>query len=165
VSNKSTFVITEALPDDLGIILGFIQELADYEREPDAVIATVDDLRAALFCEQPKVFAVICRDAEKPVGFALYFFNFSTWLGQHGVYLEDLYVTPAQRGRGAGKALLRHLARIAVDNNCGRFEWSVLDWNEPAIRFYESLGARPQSEWITYRMTGAELNALAVSYE
>jgi GNAT superfamily N-acetyltransferase len=154
------FSITDATESDVDLILGFIRELAVYEREPEAVVATTEDLRAALFADNPRVHAVICREQQQAIGFALYFYNFSTWLGRHGLYLEDLYVTPARRGCGAGKALLQHLARIAVAQNCGRFEWSVLDWNEPAIRFYESLGAKPQSEWTTYRMTGDPLLAL-----
>lgn len=106
---------------------------------------------------------MICLDGDTPVGFAVYFFNYSTWQGRHGLYLEDLYVSPKHRGLGAGKALLRHLAQIAVEHDCGRFEWSVLDWNTPAIEFYDSLGARPQSEWIRYRLTGQGLLDLARS--
>lgn len=139
----------------------FIQELAEYEREPDAVLATAHDLHAALFCDNPKVFCVICREGNEAIGFALFFFNFSTWLGRYGLYLEDLYVTPEHRGKGAGKKLLAHLAATAVAKGCGRFEWSVLDWNQPAINFYESVGARPQSEWTTYRLTGHALHELA----
>ena len=104
---------------------------------------------------------VICENDGEPIGFAVYFFNFSTWLGKLGLFLEDLYVTPECRGIGAGKALLKHLAGIAVAKDCGRFEWNVLDWNEPSIRFYESLGAEPLSEWIGYRLTGPALHALA----
>lgn len=158
---SKTFQIDAATPDDVGHIMRFIQELADYEREPDAVIATADDLHHVLFCAHPKVFCLICREGSEAIGFALYFFNFSTWLGRFGLYLEDLYVTPEHRGKGAGKALLAHLAAVAVAENCGRFEWSVLDWNQPAIDFYEAVGARPQSEWTTYRMTGEALLALA----
>lgn len=157
--------IAAAKPDDVGHIMRFIQELADYEREPDAVVATADDLHTALFCSNPKVFCVICWEGDEAIGFALYFFNFSTWLGRHGLYLEDLYVTPARRGNGAGKKLLAHLAAIAVAQGCGRFEWSVLDWNQPAIDFYESVGARPQSEWTTYRLTGNALLGLAKESE
>jgi GNAT superfamily N-acetyltransferase len=107
------------------------------------------------------VFGLICEQGEEAVGFAVYFFNYSTWLGQHGLFLEDLYVSPQHRGSGAGKALLRHLAQLAVANDCGRFEWNVLDWNQSAIDFYESFGARPQSEWIGYRLTGEALTAFA----
>ena len=158
-----TFDISPATPNDVRHILRFIQELADYEREPNAVIATPQDLHQVLFCEHPKVFCVICREGTQPVGFALYFFNFSTWLGRFGLYLEDLYVTPEHRGKGAGKKLLAHVAATAVAENCGRFEWSVLNWNTPAIDFYESMGARPQSEWTTYRLTGDALRRLAAA--
>lgn len=153
--------IRQAQPADVPTILRFIIELAVYEREPDAVVATEDMLQQALFGESPRVFALICEQAEEAVGFALYFFNFSTWLGRHGVYLEDLYVTPAARGSGAGKALLRALARVAVDNGCGRYEWSVLRWNTPSIAFYEAFGAKPMSEWVGYRLEGDALTCFA----
>ena len=153
--------IAPATPEDVTQIWQFVVELAIYEREPDAVIATKEDFHRVLFCESPRAYAVMCRDGDIPIGFALYFYNFSTWLGRHGLYLEDLYVTPEHRGKGAGKALLQHLASIAVAEGCGRFEWSVLDWNQPAIDFYESMGAKPQSEWVGYRLTGEALQALA----
>ena len=153
--------IAPATPKDVTQIWQFVVELAIYEREPDAVIATKEDFHRVLFCESPRAYAVMCRDGDVPIGFALYFYNFSTWLGRHGLYLEDLYVTPEHRGKGAGKALLQHLAGIAVAEGCGRFEWSVLDWNQPAIDFYESMGANPQSEWVGYRLTGEALEALA----
>ena len=154
-------IIRKATYEDAGVILGFIRELAVYEKEPDAVIATEEDIVANLFNPETTTEALICLADEKAVGFAVYFLNFSTWLGRDGLYLEDLYVSPAQRGAGHGKALLKHLAQIAVDRNCGRFEWSVLDWNEPAIRFYEALGARPLSEWVGYRLEGQALIDLA----
>jgi len=154
------FSIRPAQEADLAHILHFIRELATFEREPDAVLATIDDLRAALFCAQPKVFAVICWHEEQPIGFALYFYNFSTWLGSHGLFLEDLYVSPEYRGRGAGKQLFEYLGALAVEQGCGRFEWNVLDWNDSAIAFYESFGATPQSEWVGYRLSGAALRAL-----
>lgn len=153
--------IAPATPEDVPQIWQFVVELAIYEREPEAVIATKEDFHRVLFCESPRAYAVMCRDGDIPIGFALYFYNFSTWLGRHGLYLEDLYVTPEHRGKGAGKALLQHLAGIAVAEGCGRFEWSVLDWNQPAIDFYESMGAKPQSEWVGYRLTGEALQALA----
>ena len=153
--------IVPATPEDVTQIWQFVVELAIYEREPDAVIATKEDFHRVLFCESPRAYAVMCRDGDIPIGFALYFYNFSTWLGRHGLYLEDLYVTPEHRGKGAGKALLKHLAGIAVAEGCGRFEWSVLDWNQPAIDFYEAMGAKPQSEWVGYRLTGEALEALA----
>lgn len=114
--------------------------------------ATAEDIANNLFDSNTTTEAVICLSADKPIGFAVYFFNFSTWLGKNGLYLEDLYVSPEFRGHGVGKQLLKHLAQIAVDNNCGRFEWSVLDWNEPAIKFYESIGAKPLNDWVVYRL-------------
>jgi len=117
----------------------------------------------SLFGSDSTTRAVICNIDNKPVGFAVYFFNYSTWLGKHGLYLEDLYVSPEHRRSGAGKALLKHLAEIALSRNCGRFEWSVLDWNEPAIQFYHSIGAKPQDEWVGYRLTGKALEELAIS--
>ena len=153
--------IRPATEQDIDLILHFVRELAIYEKAEHEVKATPDHVRRTLFCANPAVFGLICEIEGKAVGFAVYFFNYSTWQGQHGLYLEDLYVTPQQRGVGAGKALLQHLARIALDKDCGRFEWSVLDWNAPSIAFYDSLGAKPQSEWIRYRMTGEALQQLA----
>lgn len=150
--------IREARPSDISTILRFITELAVYEREPDAVLATEKNLEQSLFCESPRAFCLICEhqaagaETPTPVGFALYFYNYSTWLGKHGIYLEDLYVTPAARGEGAGKALLKTVARIARDEDCGRFEWNVLRWNTPAIDFYLACGAKPLDEWVGYRM-------------
>jgi len=155
--------IRPASAGDSGLILRFITDLAIYENAEDAVKATEDDIRHSLFGPESTTHAVICEVDARPAGFAVFFFNYSTWLGKNGLYLEDLYVSPEFRGLGAGKALLRHLARIAVSRNCGRFEWSVLDWNEPAIRFYQSLGARPQSEWVPYRLAGQALADLAES--
>jgi len=160
---KMTFEIRKATTDDAGIILGFIRELAIYEKEPDAVVATEEDIVTRLFNPDTTTRAVICTSEGRPVGFAVYFLSFSTWLGRDGLFLEDLYVSPAERGKGFGKALLKHLAKIAVDKNCGRFEWNVLDWNEPAIRFYEAIGARAQSEWVGYRLDGQALLDLAKS--
>ena len=153
--------IRPATPDDAATILGFIRELAIYEKEPDAVVATEQDIVQNLFNAETTTEALICLSGEQPVGFAVYFLSFSTWLGRDGLFLEDLYVSPERRGEGHGKALLKHLARIAVDRQCGRFEWNVLDWNEPAIRFYEALGARAQSEWVGYRLEGRALLDLA----
>lgn len=153
--------IRKATRKDVGIILGFIRDLADYEKEPDAVVATEADIEDRLFDPETTTEAVICLSAGEPAGFAVYFQSFSTWLGRDGLFLEDLYVSPEYRGRGFGKVLLKHLANIAVKRNCGRFEWNVLDWNEPAIKFYESLGARPQSEWVGYRLEGPALKKLA----
>lgn len=146
---------------DTDQILRFIRDLAIYEKAEHEVLATPAHLHRTLFCEQPAVHGLMCMNGDQPLGFAVYFFNYSTWLGQHGLYLEDLYVSPDSRGQGAGKALLAHLARIAVEHDCGRFEWSVLDWNAPSIAFYDRLGAKPQNEWIRYRLTGEALQSLA----
>ena len=155
--------IRAATPADVPDILAMIRELAEYEREPDAVVATDDLLREALFCDQPAVYGLIAEadDTGETVGFALWFRNFSTWLGRHGVYLEDLYVRPSHRGQGYGKALLVELARIAVERGYGRFEWWVLDWNAPAIEFYRSIGAEPMDEWTVQRVSGDALQRLA----
>jgi GNAT superfamily N-acetyltransferase len=159
----SNITIRTASTEDSQLILRFITDLAIYEKAEDAVIATRTDIEQSLFGEDSTTQAVICEIDQQPVGFAVYFFNYSTWLGKHGLYLEDLYVSPEFRGTGAGKALLIHLAKIAVANDCGRFEWSVIDWNEPAINFYQSLGAEPQNEWVAYRLTGQALTDLAQS--
>jgi GNAT superfamily N-acetyltransferase len=153
-------VIRAATPADVATILGFVRDLAAFEREPDAVEATEAMLADALFGEHPAAEAVIAEDGV-PLGFAIFFHNFSTWTGKRGLYLEDLYVTPAARGRGIGAALLRHLAQIAVARGCARFEWSVLDWNDAAIRFYRSMGATGQDEWTVQRVSGDALLALA----
>lgn len=153
--------IRPASRDDAALILRFVTELAIYERAEDEVKTDVAGIESSLFAEDTSASALICERDGQPIGYAVYFFNYSTWLGRNGLYLEDLYVTPEARGTGAGKALLKYLARLAVSRGCGRFEWSVLDWNEPAIRFYEALGARPQNEWTTYRVTGEALQALA----
>jgi GNAT superfamily N-acetyltransferase len=152
-------MIRSAVPGDVPTVIALIRELAEYEREPESARATEAQLHAALFGDQPKVFALMAADdaTGEPVGFALYFLNFSTWNGTHGIYLEDLFVSPAARGGGHGKALLRELARIAVERGYGRVEWSVLDWNEPSIGFYKSLGAVPLDEWTTMRLTGDAL--------
>lgn len=154
-------LVRAARREDAPLIVELIRELAAYEREPDAAKASVADIEAALFCAAPKAFGLIAETDGAPLGFAIYFFNFSTWTGRHGVYLEDLYVRESARGLGAGAALLARLARIAIDAGCARLEWSVLDWNAPAIAFYESLGAQAMSEWTVYRMTGEKLAALA----
>ncbi|MGQ4267702.1 N-acetyltransferase family protein [Nocardiopsis changdeensis] len=158
-------MIRTAVPDDVPEIVAMIRELAEYEKEPDAAVATEDDLRTALFGPDPKVFSHI---AEAPgpdgtpvtVGFSVWFLNYSTWTGRHGIYLEDLYVRPHARGGGHGLALLRTLARTCVERGYTRLEWSVLDWNEPSIRFYEALGSRPMSEWTVRRLDGEALASL-----
>ena len=154
-------MIRPATPADVGTILRFVRDLAAFEREPDAVEATEATLAEALFGAQPAAEAVIAEDATGPLGFALFFHNFSTWTGRRGLYLEDLYVTPEARGTGVGTALLRHLAALAVARGCGRFEWSVLDWNADAIAFYRQMGAVGQDEWTVQRVSGEALRRLA----
>jgi GNAT superfamily N-acetyltransferase len=156
-----TLAIRTATRGDGPLVFDFIRELAVYEKLADAAVASVADIDAALFCEAPKAFALIAEWDGAPCGFALYFFNFSTFVGRHGVYLEDLFVRESHRGKGVGNALLARLARIAKENDCGRLEWSVLDWNAPSIAFYKSLGAVPMDEWTVYRMAGDALDALA----
>lgn len=153
--------IREATAADAALILRFIRELAIYEKAESSVQTDEAGIRDSLFDAGAKAHALICEADGAPIGYAVYFFNYSTWLGRNGIYLEDLYVSPEHRGGGAGKALLQHIARIAVAQNCGRFEWSVLDWNTPAIAFYEAAGAKPQSEWTVYRMEGEALRAFA----
>lgn len=155
--------IRPAHREDAALILRFITELAIYEKAGDQVAATVESIEASLFGEDSPARALICEVDGEPAGYAVYFFNYSTWQAKKGLYLEDLYISPAMRGVGAGKYLLQQLAAIAVDNGCGRFEWSVLDWNQPAIDFYLSIGAQPQDEWVRYRMTGSPLRDFAGS--
>jgi GNAT superfamily N-acetyltransferase len=157
-------VIREATVDDLAEIVAMIKELATYEKAADQARATVEDLRSALFCEHPTVFGLIAEtDDGRVAGFAVYFHNFSTWEGLHGLYLEDLFVRPEFRGQGFGGALLRRLARIATERNCARMEWAVLNWNTPAIAVYDRIGGLPQTDWTTYRLTGEALARFANS--
>ena len=149
--------IRRALPEDSGLIFQFVRELAIYERALEEVTADEAGLREALFGPDARAHALICELDGESAGFAVYFYNFSTWLGKYGIFLEDLYVSPEYRGHGAGKAMLQHLARLAVAEGCGRFEWNVLDWNEPSIRFYEACGAVAMSEWVGYRLSGEAL--------
>jgi GNAT superfamily N-acetyltransferase len=153
--------IRPATEDDVPIILSLIRELAEYERLSHEVVATEGLLRESLFGERrgAEVLIACCKGA--PAGFALFFHSFSTFLGRPGIYLEDLYVKPEFRGRGIGRALLAHLARLAKERGCGRLEWAVLDWNEPAIKLYKSIGAVPMDEWTVYRVTGEALETLA----
>lgn len=154
-------MIRFATPADIPAIHRLIVELAIYEKEPDAVKATHEDLHSALFGERPVAECVLAELDGAAVGMALFFTNFSTWTGKPGLYLEDLFVMPSARGAGLGKALLVHLAGIAVERGYGRFEWSVLDWNAPAIGFYKALGAKPMDEWTVMRVDGEALQALA----
>jgi len=153
--------IRKATPDDIPLILEFIRELAEYERAPAEAVATPDDLRRDGFSGEPRFFVEIAEWDGEPAGFALWFFNYSTWQGKPVLYLEDLFVRPRFRKKGIGKALLVHLARVAVEKGCGRYQWQVLDWNTPAVEFYESLGARVMKEWLTMRVTGEALEKLA----
>lgn len=158
----TAYRVRPASVDDAGTILRFIRELAEYEKALHEVVATETTVAASLFGEGSVTRAVICETEDgTPAGFAVWFKSYSTWQAKNGLYLEDLYVTPDHRGAGVGRMLLRHLARVAVAENCGRFEWSVLDWNEPAIRVYDAIGAEPQTEWIRYRLTGEKLRAFA----
>lgn len=160
-----TLHIRDATRADAAVILGFITELAIYEKAEHEVKANVADIERSLFDEPSPAKALICLLDDKPIGFAVYFPSYSTWQGSKGLYLEDLFVSATQRGIGAGKQLLRHLAKIAHDTGCGRFEWSVLDWNQPAIDFYKSIGAEPQDEWVRYRMEGERLKRFALGNE
>jgi GNAT superfamily N-acetyltransferase len=157
------FKIRAARVEDVPIILQLIRDLATYERAPDEVVATEELLVDVLFCERPAAEVLLAFEEESPVGFAVYFYNFSTWLGRPGLYLEDLFVKPEKRGKGYGRTLLVELARIARDRGCGRMEWAVLDWNEPAIKFYRALGATPMHEWTVFRLTRDEIASLANS--
>ena len=149
-----------ATEQDCGLILHFIRELASYEKMSDEVVATPELLREWIFEKKKAEVIFACVDGRE-IGFALFFHNFSTFLGRAGLYLEDLFVLPEYRGRGYGKAILKELARIAVERGCGRLEWACLDWNRPSIDFYLSLGAVPMEEWTTYRVTGETLQKLA----
>jgi len=155
------FQIRPARVQDVPIILQLIRDLATYERAPDEVTATEEQLVSVLFGERPAAEVLLAFEEESPAGFAVYFYNFSTWLGRPGLYLEDLFVKPEKRGKGYGRALLVELAKIARDRGCGRMEWAVLDWNEPAIKFYQALGATPMHEWTVFRLTRDEIAKLA----
>src|SRR5438874_10099504 len=152
--SERSFEIHDATVADVSIILQLIRDLATYERAPNDVLATEEGLREVLFGPEPAAKVVIGCENAMPVGFAVYFFNFSTWLGRSGLYLEDLFVKTENRGKGYGRALLVELAKIARDRGCGRMEWAVLNWNEPAIKFYRALGAKPMTEWTGFRLTG-----------
>ena len=157
----SAFEIRPATKTDVPTILGLIRELADYEQLSMEVVATEEDLQQWLFGEKPKAEVLIGEYRGKPVSFALFFYNFSTFRGRPGVYLEDLYIKPDYRHKGFGRRLMAYIAQWAKAKNCGRFEWAVLNWNTPAIELYEKLGAVPQKEWTVYRLSGEALNRLA----
>jgi GNAT superfamily N-acetyltransferase len=155
------FAIRPATSCDVPLILQFIHDLAEYEREPGAVVATAADLLRDGFGDRPLFHCLIADEDGQPAGFAFYFFNYSTWRGRPGIHLEDLFVRPEFRGKGIGKALLKQVAAVAVENQCARFQWDVLDWNQTAIDFYQSLGAKFLNEWSIMRMSGEELTKLA----
>jgi GNAT superfamily N-acetyltransferase len=159
---QGQFVIRTAEAADAATILSLIRELADYERAPDEVVATEDQLHEVLFGSHPAAEVLLGEENGDAVCFALFFHNFSTWLGRRGLYLEDLFVRPELRGKGYGRALLVRLAQIALERDCGRMEWAVLDWNEPAIQFYRKLGARPNDEWTIFRLAGDGIAQLAM---
>lgn len=157
----SPFALRAATPADVPLILECIRGLADYEKLPHEVVATEDLLRETLFGARPVAEVVLAHEGDEPAGFALFFHNYSTFLARPGLYLEDLFVFPRFRGRGLGRQLLAHLAKLAVQRGCGRFEWAVLDWNVDAIRFYESMGAVAMHDWTVYRVSGDALQTLA----
>ena len=159
----SDFAIRSARRDEVTTILDLIKDLADYERAPEQVEATESELLETLFADDPKVFCDLVEVDGEIAGMAIWFLNYSTWQGKHGIYLEDLFIRPHHRGKGYGKALLKHLARVCDENGYGRFQWWVLDWNEPAIEFYKSLGAEAMDEWTVYRVSGAPLKNLGAS--
>jgi GNAT superfamily N-acetyltransferase len=153
--------IVRALPQDCEVILELIKDLAEYEKAPHEVKATVKDLEATLFSSQPSAFCDLVKVDGETVGFAIWFLNYSTWQGKYGIYLEDLFIKPEFRGAGYGKALLKHLAKLCIENGYGRLQWWVLDWNKPAIDFYLSLGAKAMDEWTVFRVSGDALQNLA----
>jgi GNAT superfamily N-acetyltransferase len=153
--------IRPAVHEDIPLILQFIRELAEYEKEPQAAVATAEGLKRDGFSRNPKFRVLIAEWDREPAGFAFFFYHYSTWRGQPTLYLEDVFVRPRFRGQGIGRALLAYLAKVAVEENCGRFEWQVLDWNTPAIKFYKSLGAEVMKEWLTMRVSGDALVKLA----
>jgi GNAT superfamily N-acetyltransferase len=165
VKTPENFKIRPARVDDVPIILELIRDLATYEHAPDEVTATEEQLVDVLFGERPAAEVLLAFERKWPVGFAVFFHNFSTWLGRPGLYLEDLFVKPENRGKGYGRALLVELAKIARDRGCGRMEWAVLDWNEPAIKFYRALGAKPMDEWTVFRLTRDGIAKLANAAE
>ena len=163
-NSSSSLIIRQAIIDDCPLILHFIKELADYEKLLHEVVADVAILEETLFGDKQHAEVVIAEYQGTPVGFALFFHNFSTFLGRPGLYLEDLYIQPEMRGKGFGKLLLSYLGGLALDRNCGRLEWWVLDWNQPAKDFYQSLGAEPMDDWTVNRVTGTALDNLAAIY-
>jgi GNAT superfamily N-acetyltransferase len=161
VNKRSAIEIRSARPSETDLVLSLVRELAEYERLLPDCVATEEQVGETLFSQHPRAFCEIAECDGEPAGFAIWFYNYSTFRAKHGIYLEDLFVRPAYRGRGLGKALLVHLARWALQDGCARFEWSVLNWNEPSIAFYKALGAKPMTEWTAYRVDGEPLERLA----
>jgi len=161
MTTPEIFQIRPARVEDVRVILELIRDLATYERAPHEVTATEEQLLDVLFGERPAAEVLLAFEGRSPVGFAVFFHNFSTWLGRPGLYLEDLFIKPEKRGKGYGRVLLVELAKIARDRGCGRMEWAVLDWNEPAIKFYRALGAKPMDEWTVFRLTREGIARLA----
>lgn len=161
MKRPNEFVIRPACVEDVPVILQLIRDLATYERAPDEVTATEEQLVDVLFGKRSAAEVLLALEGQSPVGFAVFFHNFSTWLGRPGLYLEDLFVEPEKRGKGYGRALLVELAKIARERECGRMEWAVLDWNEPAIKFYRALGAKPMDDWTVFRLTREGIARLA----
>lgn len=159
----STIIIRDAISSDSKSIFDFIVELAVYENAKHEVKTTVEETKKAIFADNSSVKALICEEDGLAIGYAVYFYNYSTWLGKSGIYLEDLYISKEKRGLGAGKTMLKYLANKALSEDCGRFEWSCLDWNTPSREFYENLGAKAQNEWIGYRLEGKSLIDFASS--
>jgi GNAT superfamily N-acetyltransferase len=160
-TRPETLTLRPAQEHEVPLVLNFVRELAEYERLADEAVGTEEDMRKALFGPRPYAEVVFACLNDEPVGFALFCYNFSTFLARPGIHLEDLFVRPSCRGKGIGQALLRWLARETLERGCGRLEWAVLDWNEPSIRFYDSLGARAMKEWLTYRLAGPALEKVA----
>lgn len=161
LTSVNDFKIVNATEENVALILSFIRDLAEYERLSEKVSATEDVLREQLFGARPSAEAIIGYDKDEPVSFAVFFHNFSTFVGRRGLYLEDLFVKPESRGKGIGRAMLAYLAKLAQERQCGRLEWAVLNWNEPAIKFYRNLGATPMDDWTTFRLSEDEMERLA----
>lgn len=161
IDTPANVVVSRAAPRDVPLILQFIRELAEYERAPDEAVATAEGLNVALFGDHPQAEVLLAHAGAEPAGFALFFYNFSTWTGKRGIYLEDIFVRPPMRRHGVGAALFREIARIAVERDCPRLEWAVLNWNELAINFYRKIGATAKDDWTTYRLSGETLRHLA----
>lgn len=162
--NAPMLNIRRATADDIPLILEFIRELAEYEHAPEEAVATPEALLDHGYSANPRFYVEIAEWVGEPAGFALWFFNYSTWQGKPGLYLEDLFVRPRFRRKGIGRALLTYLAKVAVEQGCGRYQWQVLDWNTPAIEFYQSLGAKVMKEWLTMRVSGEALRELGASW-